>query len=846
MADGEELESDIRAGKRQRADGPERSIQQQIEEVESEIRAVQQAIEQVEQKVERADQKVDSTQGELQKHWMEEKKQLREKENQLRELQKHWMEKEKQLRQQLIPSSGVVWSNARDRIAKLKELFGPRLKHARMYRKCLERDSLSSLPTGLSLKDIGQQFPIVGREKTVDALLRGNWLLYKQFMSSQHTDWDVFRRLHHIMGVVGFPGAGKTSLGKALPQILIEMRRQRSDPGLRIQELASLFDTSTDEVRPWDAMMSTVEHLDVLMYHDFISTFHGETGLGDAQVLALRTLHAAVSRADGQDDIRKDTGTWTPFPYQELVAVVDAEAPDLRKFLLFDDVIALLREVCELGDQNIFLSFFFDEIGRSNVLVQKLFRQFIVWKYRNVGGKTFVTMLGATNLFTAASLRESGDSGSSEVIYIPVNPLSSSDREKLVLQVFNKVLRTSNREELHALNDGMQLLCKLSGGNPRLITFMVQALASDDPDMALDIDNLALRIQEPFLRDKVRRILDRVWSLCRRFKYYNGFAGDERFSYLLRAIQASMLREHVSRNGPVLLQAFPRENVLTWEALESCGVVAVVLDEEKALVEFSPVLLHKLTLQREDLFGSTTFDLTTMSTDDWKQKEDNDLLSLIFSIYIHKLLSGGSETFMLADVLPCDWYIPDNLKNRKFRFPTFPVSIKQLSPGSKEEVQRSGTWAICGPRNSRADTFLILEEVKGIDLEPFLLYIQSKCSGDPLKPAIADWLEVVRNLKSDVRRLIAIKDNEQPGNEKYARTNFGYVFFSDKDNSSALSYQKSNPMDIYASSVIIGSNFGMIEQIAAVTGFSIGDSKGNGIDNVLMTLSAQQSIFKFI
>ncbi|XP_024514748.1 uncharacterized protein LOC9648959 isoform X2 [Selaginella moellendorffii] len=820
MADGEELESDIRAGKRQRADGPERSIQQQIEEVESEIRAVQQAIEQVEQKVERADQKVDSTQGELQKHWMEEKKQLREK--------------EKQLRQQLIPSSGVVWSNARDRIAKLKELFGPRLKHARMYRKCLERDSLSSLPTGLSLKDIGQQFPIVGREKTVDALLRGNWLLYKQFMSSQHTDWDVFRRLHHIMGVVGFPGAGKTSLGKALPQILIEMRRQRSDPGLRIQELASLFDTSTDEVRPWDAMMSTVEHLDVLMYHDFISTFHGETGLGDAQVLALRTLHAAVSRADGQDDIRKDTGTWTPFPYQELVAVVDAEAPDLRKFLLFDDVIALLREVCELGDQNIFLSFFFDEIGRSNVLVQKLFRQFIVWKYRNVGGKTFVTMLGATNLFTAASLRESGDSGSSEVIYIPVNPLSSSDREKLVLQVFNKVLRTSNREELHALNDGMQLLCKLSGGNPRLITFMVQALASDDPDMALDIDNLALRIQEPFLRDKVRRILDRVWSLCRRFKYYNGFAGDERFSYLLRAIQASMLREHVSRNGPVLLQAFPRENVLTWEALESCGVVAVVLDEEKALVEFSPVLLHKLTLQREDLFGSTTFDLTTMSTDDWKQKEDNDLLSLIFSIYIHKLLSGGSETFMLADVLPCDWYIPDNLKNRKFRFPTFPVSIKQLSPGSKEEVQRSGTWAICGPRNSRADTFLILEEVKGIDLEPFLLYIQSKCSGDPLKPAIADWLEVVRNLKSDVRRLIAIKDNEQPGNEsksirytffvyflflffvEYARTNFGYVFFSDKDNSSALSYQKSNPMDIYASSVIIGSNFGMIEQIAAV------------------------------
>ncbi|EFJ12739.1 hypothetical protein SELMODRAFT_446505 [Selaginella moellendorffii] len=755
-ADGEELESDIRAGKRQRADGPERSIQQQIEEVESEIRAVQQAIEQVEQKVERADQKVDSTQGELQKHWMEEKKQLREKENQLRELQKHWMEKEKQLRQQLIPSSGVVWSNARDRIAKLKELFGPRLKHARMYRKCLERDSLSSLPTGLSLKDIGQQFPIVGREKTVDALLRGNWLLYKQFMSSQHTDWDVFRRLHHIMGVVGFPGAGKTSLGKALPQILIEMRRQRSDPWLRIQELASLFDTSTDEVRPWDAMMSTVEHLDVLMYHDFISTFHGEAGLGDAQVLALRTLHAAVSRADGQDDIRKDTGTWTRFPYQELVAVVDAEAPDLKKFLLFDDVIALLREVCELGDQNIFLSFFFDEIGRSNVLVQKLFREFIVWKHRNVGGKTFVTMLGATNLFTAASLRESGDNGSSEVIYIPVNPLSSSDREKLVLQVFNKVLRTSNREELHALNDGMQLLCKLSGGNPRLITFMVQALASDDPDMALDIDNLALRIQEPFLRDK----------------------------------------------------AFPRENVLTWEALESCGVVAVVLDEEKALVEFSPVLLHKLTLQREDLFGSTTFDLTTMSTDDWKQKEDNDSLSLIFSIYIHKLLSGGSDTFMLVDVLPCDWYIPDNLKNRKFRFPTFPVSIKQLSPGSKEEVQRSGTWAICGPWNSGADTFLILEEVKGIDLEPFLLYIQSKCSGDPLKPAIADWSEVVRNLKSDVRRLIAIKDNEQPGDEKYARTNFGYVFFSDKDNSSALSYQKSNPMDIYASSVIIGSNFG--------------------------------------
>ncbi|XP_024515872.1 uncharacterized protein LOC9639883 isoform X2 [Selaginella moellendorffii] len=816
--DGEELESDIRAGKRQ--DAPERSIEQQIEEVESEIRAVQQAIEQVEQKVERADQKVDSTQGELQKHWMEEKKQLRE-------LQKHWMEekkqlreKEKQLRQQLIPSSGVVWSNARDRIAKLKELFGPRLKHARTYRKCLERDSLSSLPTGLSLKDIGQQFPIVGREKTVDALLRGNWLLYKQFMSSQHTKWDVFRRLHHIMGVVGFPGAGKTSLGTALPQILIEMRRQRSDPGLRIQELASLFDTSTDEVRPWDAMMSTVEHLDVLMYHDFISTFHGEAGLGDAQVLALRTLHAAVSRADGQDDIRKDTGTWTRFPYQELVAVVDAEAPDLKKFLLFDDVIALLREVCELGDQNIFLSFFFDEIGRSNVLVQKLFRQFIVWKHRNVGGKTFVTMLGATNIFTAASLRESGDTGSSEVIYIPVNPLSSSDREKLVLQVFNKVLRTSNREELHALNDGMQLLCKLSGGNPRLITFMVQALASDDPDMALDIDNLALRIQEPFLRDKVRRILDRVWSLCTRFKYYNGFAGDERFPYLLRAIQASMLREHVSRNGLVLLQAFPRENVLTWEALESCGVVAVVdvpnLREEKALVEFSPVLLHKLTLQREDLFGSTTFDLTTMSTDDWKQKEDNDFLSLIFSIYIHKLLSGDSDTFMLADVLPCDWYIPDNLKNRKFRFPTFPVSIKQLSPGSKKEVQRSGTWAICGPRNSGADTFLILKEVKGMDLEPFLLYIQSKCFGDPLKPAIADWSEVVRNLKSDVRRLIAIKDNEQPGDEKYARTNFGYVFFSDKDNSSALSYQKSNPMDIYASSVIIGSNFGMIEQIAAV------------------------------
>ncbi|XP_024519160.1 uncharacterized protein LOC9637151 [Selaginella moellendorffii] len=630
----------------------------------------------------------------------------------------------------------------------------------------------------------------------------------------------MFRRLHHIMGVVGFPGAGKTSLGKALPQILIEMRRQRSDPGLRIQELASIFDTSTDEVRPWEAMMSTVEHLDVLMYHDFISTFHGEAGLGDAQVLALRTLHAAVSRADGQDNIRKDTGTWTRFPYQELVAVVDAEAPDLKKFLLFDDVIALLREVCELGDQNIYLSFFFDEIGRNNVLVQKLFREFIVWKHRNAGGKTFVTMLGATNLFTAASLRESGDTGSSKVIYIPVNPLSSSDREKLVLQVFNKVLRTSNREELHALNDGMRLLCKLSGGNPRLITFMVQALASDDPDMALDIDNLALRIQEPFLRDKVRRILDRVWSLCTRFEYYNGFAGDERFPYLLRAIQASMLREHVSRKEPVLLQAFPRENVLTWEALESCGVVAVVdvpnLDEEKALVEFSPVLLHKLTLQREDLFGSTTFDLTTMSTDDWKQKEDNDLLSLIFSIYIHKLLSGGSDTFMLADVLPCDWYIPDNLKNRKFRFPTFPVSIKQLSPGSKKEVQRSGTWAICGPRNSGADTFLILKEVKDMDLEPFLLYIQSKCSGDPLKPAIADWSEVVRNLKSDVRRLIAIKNNEQPGDEKYARTNFGYVFFSDKDNSSALSYQKSNPMDIYASSVIIGSNFGMIEQIAAV------------------------------
>ncbi|XP_024519161.1 uncharacterized protein LOC9637613 [Selaginella moellendorffii] len=251
--------------------------------------------------------------------------------------------------------------------------------------------------------------------------------------------------------------------------------------------------------------------------------------------------------------------------------------------------------------------------------------------------------------------------------------------------------------------------------------------------------------------------------------------------------------------------------------LWSMAVVDVPnLDEEKALVEFSPVLLHKLTLQREDLFGSTTFDLTTMSTDDWKQKEDNDLLSLIFSIYIHKLLSGGSDTFMLADVLPCDWYIPDNLKNRKFRFPTFPVSIKQLSPGSKKEVQRSGTWAICGPRNSGADTFLILKEVKDMDLEPFLLYIQSKCSGDPLKPAIADWSEVVRNLKSDVRRLIAIKNNEQPGDEKYARTNFGYVFFSDKDNSSALSYQKSNPMDIYASSVIIGSNFGMIEQIAAV------------------------------
>ncbi|XP_024541561.1 uncharacterized protein LOC9657624 [Selaginella moellendorffii] len=354
------------------------------------------------------------------------------------------------------------------------------------------------------LGDIGLYFTLKGRTETLKHLILSAGRIFATFMNTQDP-LDSLLRQNFIMMIVGYPGVGKTTVGSCLSELLLEYWMANKDNPEFNKELGeSLTDDLLDAFKE---MISNVvqSEKEVCMYHSLETALDGqlmqrEDGLHYEQIMALRCLHAAVSRVD------------TP-EYDACLQKLDEGAPGLKHQLRLDDVIAFIRQ--GLGfptGQRIFLSWYFDEANRASDVgegtwLQYMFSAYVSWFTFKRASDTLVLFTAATTRYSAASL-----SRRAQTLYIPLPPLTNDDVYDIVQEFFDRVASSVRQGARIELSNEWKKVLRFAGGNPRIVSFLLKGLVSRSFG-AIPLEKFNMELQKGLVVTRARALVENASNL---------------------------------------------------------------------------------------------------------------------------------------------------------------------------------------------------------------------------------------------------------------------------------------------------------------------------------------------
>ncbi|XP_024533344.1 uncharacterized protein LOC112347174 isoform X1 [Selaginella moellendorffii] len=601
--------------------------------------------------------------------------------------------------------------------------------------------------------DLGDYFTLVGRDETIQHLMAAAARVFATFMNTTASASDIERKEFMLM-VIGFPGAGKTTVGSCLSALLREAWLRGTETGaidailedqLGSGRLVTQFKEMVNNV------LETGKHL--RMYHSLETTRTGgalllENGLEGAQVLALRSLHAALCPMNTT-------------AYGDFLKELDGIFPGLRNVLAFGDVVDFIRTGLKVpADKRIFLSWFFDEVNKArpqrgrpaaSSWIHEAFSAYVQHIKGNRGGLTFPVLTAATTRFSGATMRYTSTENATS-IFIPIRPLKEEEVEHITKIFFSRLGDTLDMEKPFELKDGLRKLIKLAGGNPRMLDHLLRGLMPEHPHLE------ALKFYEKVDQDLTQADLCKtITNAWKRIKgsYYLHYLHDSNYLLVLRALYVALLGTLINRDDLV----WPGIYSDKWGFLESCGLVGLLRNEEEPpphkqvklskqedtkngmrafSIMFSPLLIYHLV---ENLHVAELRHLWPPILDsNPKVKEVSDLMCIVFMIYMGKLFHDREKDtvfeFTLKDILPSNFRVPARMQALKFRLPAgarFGPPKRQPHQIHEAEAfqaflndnKKQFYWVGIG--NHGPDSFIHLKLVVVEDtLDDFFIFLESK------------------------------------------------------------------------------------------------------------------------
>ncbi|XP_024533443.1 uncharacterized protein LOC112347201 [Selaginella moellendorffii] len=229
-----------------------------------------------------------------------------------------------------------------------------------------------------------------------------------------------------------------------------------------------------------------------------------ENSLEGTQVLALRSLHAALSPMNTT-------------AYGDFLKELDDKFPGLRNVLTFRDVIDFIRTGLKVhADKRIFLSWFFDGgLRAASSWIHEAFSAYVRHIKGNRGGLMFPVLTVATTRFSGATMRYTSTEKATS-IFIPIRPLNEEEVVNVTTIFLSRLGNTLGMERPFELKDRLRNLIKLAGGNPRMLDHLLRGLMPEHPhlDAAKFYEKVNQDLTQTDLRDTIRNP-----EIAHRFKH---------------------------------------------------------------------------------------------------------------------------------------------------------------------------------------------------------------------------------------------------------------------------------------------------------------------------------------
>ncbi|XP_024517980.1 uncharacterized protein LOC112341666 [Selaginella moellendorffii] len=720
------------------------------------------AIASVEEKIEAVQKQIEKEKDtEKRKRLWEEKKQLREEKKRLRneeeQLQdvKPWDIKTT-LAMALQTAAVRFGSVCVVVVSKLLDVYGEKLQRARCFHRMPETRvptcKLPLLDNGgqpCLRTDLGDYFTLVGREETIQHLMAAAARVFGTFMNTTANTSDIERKDFLLM-LIGFPGAGKTTVGTCLSALLREAWERDTKTG----DIDGLLEDQLGHkgfVKQFKEMVNNVLETgkDLTMYHSVETTRAGdvtflEDGLAPEQVLALRCFHAALCPMNTTS-------------YGRFLRQLDDKFPGLRNVLTLGNVIDFIRTGLKIpADKRIFLSWFFDDVNKAQPepgcppalsWIHDAFSAYVQHIKDNRGGLTFPILTAATTEFAGATMRYTSTEKALS-IFIPIRPLKEHEVVRVTKIFLTRLGNTLDMEKPFELKDGLRNLIKLSGGNPRMLDHLLRGLMPDH--LYLDASKFYEKVNQDLTQIDLRNTITTAWGNIKRGFYYQ-YLKDEKYLLVLRAFYVALLGTLIRREELVWPGSRYKDN---WGSLESCGLVGLLHNEELPSNEkiklsrdedaafsimFSPLLIYHLV---ENLHVVELQDLCLPKLiSNPKNKEVSDLMSIVLMIYMLWLFhdcegKGTVFEFRLEEILPSNFCIPATMQALKFQLPAgakfghlthqpHQIHTADVFQAFLRDNSQQFYWV--GVGNHGPDSFIHLQLVDAEDmLQDFFLFIESK------------------------------------------------------------------------------------------------------------------------